>query len=81
MRQYRILYRRPETDWTQLEPHIHSRVYDRPEINASIEHMRANFHVEGMAVRLGTELFNLLACDKPELDAGSFLMEAIDATT
>jgi hypothetical protein len=48
MRQYRILYRRPETDWTQLEPHIHSRVYDRPEINASIEHMRANYHVEGM---------------------------------
>ena len=81
MRQYRILYCRPDTDWTQLEPHIHSRVYDRPEINASIEHMRANFHVEGMAVRLETELFNIVASNKEELQAGSFPMEATDEKT
>jgi len=81
MRQYQILYRKPETDWVQLEPHIHSRIYDRPEINASIEYMKENCRVEGMAIRLEAELFNLIACDKPKLELNSFPMEAADATT
>lgn len=58
---HHILYRRgPASEFTKLVPGEHVGIYDRPEVNAAIDHMAANDSIVGIALLLGVELFNIL---------------------
>lgn len=62
MRQYLIFYKRLGGDnFVKLEPIAHIGLYDRPEVNAAIEHIRLTPCVEAMTVRIEDELFNIVA--------------------
>lgn len=58
---YQILYRRgPDGEFGKLVPGEHLGIYDRPEVNAEIDHMAANPHIVGIAVLLDIDLFNIM---------------------
>jgi hypothetical protein len=63
MRQYKLFYKRLGSgkDFVALEPGVHRAVYDQPEINAAIEIIRTTPHIEGIVVRLGEDLMNIIA--------------------
>ncbi len=66
MRQYKILYKRTGMpNFKSLEPGTTSNLADRPQVKAAIDLMRDNPCVEGMAVRLDDELFNIVAFEQP----------------
>lgn len=73
-RQYKIFYRRlGSTKFAELEPNTSASLYDRPEVAAAIEHARLTPCVEGIAVRLGDELFNIIAFDRPAVAPKAFV--------
>lgn len=59
MRQYVILYKRGGSDFTRLERFSHAALYDRPEVQDAINLMRDRPALEGAAIRLGDELYNI----------------------
>lgn len=65
MRQYRILYRGSGSDkFVPLQPIVHRGIYDRPEIAKGVETIRSTPYIEGVAIRLGTEMFNIVSFDQ-----------------
>ncbi len=75
MRHYVILYRRADAVWSRLIPHVQHNLYDRDEVNAAIAFMTENPCVEGVAIRIGDESFNVMAVSNPD-QSGVFSMEA-----
>jgi hypothetical protein len=66
MRRFIVYYRRGRNRWRQLQPGVHHDLCDRPEVQRAIRYLRDDPSVEGIAVRLGDDLFNLMAaapCD------------------
>lgn len=62
MRQYQILYKRlGQKTPGKLQPHTHAPLYDRPEVQAAIEHMRVNPHIDGIAMLLDGDRFNIMS--------------------
>ena len=61
MRRFIIYYRRGRNRWRQLQPGVHDDLCARPELQQAIRYMRDHLSVEGIAVRLGDDLFNLMA--------------------
>jgi hypothetical protein len=73
MRQYQIFYKRAGgKNFGRLQPGVHANLYEKPEIAAAIEHIRTTPHVEGMSLRLGTEMFNVFSFDQPAEAPNSF---------
>lgn len=73
MRQYQLYYKRLGTkDFAPLQPNVHAPLYGRAEVKAAIAHMRTNPSVEGMAVRIEDEQFNIIASDQEELVPNAF---------
>lgn len=66
MRQYYIFYKRlGSAQFSKLEPGSHASLYDRPEINAAVEHMRVTPCVTGMVIQYDGELFNIVSFEQP----------------
>jgi hypothetical protein len=61
MRRFIVYYRRGRNRWRQLQPGVHDDLCARPELQRAIRYMRDDPSVEGIAVRLGDDLFNLMA--------------------
>jgi hypothetical protein len=61
MRRFIVYYRRGRNRWRQLQPGVHDYLCDRPEVQRAIRYLRDDPSVEGIAVRLGDDLFNLMA--------------------
>jgi hypothetical protein len=61
MRRFIIYCRRGRNRWRQLQPGVHDDLCARPELQRAIRYMRDNPSIEGIAVRLGDDLFNLMA--------------------
>lgn len=63
MRQYFIYYRRggPDRKWGKLTPAIHQGLYQREPVQAVVTFIRDNPAVEGVAVRIDDEMFNIIA--------------------
>ena len=61
MRRFIVYYRRGRNRWRQLQPGVHDDLCDRPEVQRAIRYLRDDSSVEGIAVRLGDDLFNLMA--------------------
>ncbi|MGH7194649.1 MAG: hypothetical protein ACREJM_14115 [Candidatus Saccharimonadales bacterium] len=61
MRQYQIIYQRLGGRPSKLQPHVHVTLYDRPEIHAAVRHMRVNAHIDGIALLLDGDRFNIMA--------------------
>lgn len=73
MRQYQLFYKRLGVDkFAPLQPNVHAPLYGRKEVKAAVAHMRENPHVEGMAIRIETEQFNIIASDQDELVENAF---------
>jgi hypothetical protein len=64
MRRFIIYHRRGRNRWRQLQPGVHDEAYKRPAVQDAVRYMRDNPEVAGIAVRLGDELFNLMAADQ-----------------
>lgn len=65
IRQYKLFYKRfGAPNFSQLEPIVHSPLYDKPTVQAAIEHMRMNPYIEGMAIRVEREMFNIMAFEQ-----------------
>jgi len=78
-RQYRILYKRDAGPFTAMKPFVNTRLYDRPEVAVAIEYMRQNPHVEGMAMKLDTERFNIMSFEQDAEAPNSFTFEPLPA--
>lgn len=74
-RQYVIYYRRGGGTWGQLEPQVHEGLYKRPEVAFGVALMSANPFVEGLCVRLGDDLFNIMALIEGNTDPKAFAFE------
>jgi hypothetical protein len=61
MRRFIVYYRRGRNRWQQLQPGVHDDLCSRPEVQRAIRYLRDDRSVEGIAVRLGDDLFNLMA--------------------
>lgn len=61
MRRFIVYYRRGRNRWQQLQPRVHDELCARPEVQRAIRYMRDDPSVAGIAVRLGDDLFNLMA--------------------
>lgn len=78
-RQYQIKYKRVGMEnFTTLEPIVQANLYDRPQIQESIALMLAHPFVEGMALRFGPELFNVVSFEQPAVAKNAFLFPAAD---
>ena len=75
-RQYVIYYRRGGNPWGQLEPVVHEGLYKRPQVAFAVAVMQANPFVEGVCVRLGDDLFNIMALIAGNTDAKAFVFDA-----
>ena len=63
MRRFTIYFRRGRNRWRQLQPGVHDDLCARPEVQRAICHLRDDHSIAGIAVRLGDDLFNLMAAD------------------
>jgi len=63
MRRFIIYHRRGRNRWRQLQPVVHDDLFARAEIQRAIRYLRDDPSVAGIAVRLGDDLFNLMAAD------------------
>ena len=61
MRRFVIYYRRGRNRWRQLQPGVHDDLCDRPEVQRAMRYLRDDPSVAGIAVRLGDDLYNLMA--------------------
>jgi hypothetical protein len=75
MRQLRILYKRGQGQFRPLDEFVHSNLYGRKEIYDAAKLMRQRPWLEGAAVRLDDELFNLVTFDQEALAPHSFLLD------
>ncbi len=77
MRQYRIFYKRVESQaYATLQPFVHAAIYDKPEIKAALDHIRATPAVTGMIVQPNAdEMFNIIAFDQPAEAPNAFLLD------
>ena len=76
MRQYQIIYQRLGGKPSKLQPHVHVGLYDRPEVHAAVEYMRANPHVDGIAMLLDGDRFNIMAFTQEAIAPNAFTFEA-----
>jgi hypothetical protein len=73
MRQYKIFFRRgPDAKFGQCQPFIHAGLYNKPEVQEAIAYLRDNPHIEGLALRLNDEQFNLIAFEQDALAPNAF---------
>jgi hypothetical protein len=72
MRQYQIIYHRLGGKAAKLEPHVHAGLYDRPEVQAAVEHLRVNPHIDGLAMLLDGNRFNIMVFDQEAEAPNSF---------
>jgi hypothetical protein len=79
MRQYFVFYRRGGQDqkWGKLTPFVHLGLYDRREIRQAVTFMRENPSVEGVAIRLGDESFNLVVFTQEATAPQAFSFEEV----
>ena len=63
MRRFIIYHRRGRDRWRQLQPGVHADLCARPEVQRAIRYLRDDPSVAGIAVRLGDDLFNLMAAN------------------
>lgn len=68
MRKYLVYYRRGKGAWGILTPSVHAGLYQRPEIDAAKVFLHDNPAVEGIAIRLDDELFNLVVTADPKAE-------------
>ena len=61
MRQYYVLYKRALSQWSKLNSRDHTNLYNRPEVAQAVAFISANLHVEGVALRLDDEMFNIVS--------------------
>jgi hypothetical protein len=65
IRQYFVLYKREGSQsFSKLEPGVHLPLYNKPEIWNALRHMRSYPHIEGLAIRLGNEQYNIIATER-----------------
>lgn len=65
MRQYRIFYKRGQVDqFATLEPGVHAGIYNKPEVETAIGLIRDFPYIEGIALRVGVEQFNIIAFEQ-----------------
>jgi len=76
MRQYQIIYQRLGGKAAKLQPHVHVALYDRPEVTAAVEHMRVNPHIDGIAMLLDGDRFNIMAFTQEAEAPNAFRFEA-----
>jgi len=75
-RQYVIFYRRGEQSrWGQLEPGVHQKLCERPELAFGIAFMQANPFVEALCIRLGDDLFMLTSLVEGNTNAKAFTFQ------
>ena len=79
MRQYAIYYRRGGGKFGRLEANAHHSLYSRPEVSTAIGFMQTNPTAEGVAVRLGDELFNIMSLAQEAIAPNAFVFDPIDA--
>lgn len=75
MRQYQVFYRRGGSKYALLEPGVHAPIYDREVIREAVNILRTNPKIEGLAVREGDEMFNLIVRNQGALALGAFSLE------
>jgi len=61
MRRFIIYYRHRQERWRQLRPGIDARACKRSAVTAAIRFMRDNPAIDGVVVRLGDDVFTLIA--------------------
>lgn len=67
MRGFVAYHRRGQNRWRQLKPGFHEALCDQPEVQRAIRYLRDNPSTEGIALRLGDDLFNLMAAAPTDL--------------
>ena len=73
MRQYVILYKRgANKDFACLNPKDHANLVDHEEVREAVELMRQRPFVEGICVRLGDELFNIMSFTQEAIAPNAF---------
>lgn len=76
MRQLRILYKRGSAgQFRPLEEFVHHSLYGRKEVYAAADVMRAHDYIEGVALRLDDELFNLVTFEQEAIAPKSFALD------
>lgn len=75
IRQYRLFYKRGNSaKFGTLRPSPeYANLYDRPEINEAIEYMRTRPHVDGVAVLIGDERYNIDAFTQAAIAPNAFV--------
>jgi len=80
VRQYVILYKRGAGEgFASLNPIDHAKLIDHDEIREAVELMRQRPYLEGLCVRLGDELFNIMSFTREAVAANAFAFEPTDA--
>ena len=72
MRRFTVYYRRRRKRWRQLQPGVHDDLCARPELQQAIRYLRDNPSTEGIAIRLGDDLFNFMAAAPTDLYGFTF---------
>lgn len=73
MRGFVVYHRRGRNRWRQLQPGFHDGLCNQPEVQQAIRYLRDNPSTEGIAMRLGDDLFNLMAAAPSDLLGFTFL--------
>ena len=76
-RQYYLFYKRlGSPQFAKLEPGTNCSLYNKPELAEAIEYVRTHPTVEGIAVRVADELFNVIVFEQEAIAAKAFLFNA-----
>lgn len=76
MRQYTIFYMRGGmSNFKRLDKLVDHNLYDRAEVQDQINYIRRTPSVEGVAVRVKDELFNIMAFESDTVTTDSFPFE------
>lgn len=76
-KQYRIFYKRGDSDFSVLEPGSHAKLYDRPEVTEAVDVLRRSKTIEGVALRVGDEQYNVIAFEQEAIAPRSFVLPRV----
>ena len=60
MRQYRVMTKTPDTDYTILEPGVHTALFNLKDVQDAIEFINSRKHVEMVGIRIGGRVYTIV---------------------
>lgn len=71
-RQYYLFTKTPSSEWSQLTPGADSDLYDWPEVWSAVEYLQSQQCAEGVAIRIGTRMFNVVVFEQEAIAPKAF---------